>query len=208
MGAPPNFIAVNLAHPKGLLGRFACFLMNRHNRRMNAFARGLLGGGPGDRVLEIGFGGGPNLADVIPRVGRFTGIDRSADAVRWAASRFATTVHSGRARFIVGDVDDLPVTDREFTKVLTINTIYFWTSLDVAFTEIRRVLQPGGRVYIGFLPSSAMAPLGYPAHLWTLRSIQDVRDALSRANFEGLETAHPRSDDAWVVVSARRPEIP
>jgi hypothetical protein len=65
-------------------------------------------------------------------------------------------------------------------KVCTVNTVYFWKSLETGFTEIRRVLARGGRVVIGFLPKDGMARLNMPADIFTLRAPEDVIAALKK----------------------------
>ena len=71
--------------------------MNRHNARMNAFAVEMLALEPDDRVLEIGFGGGVTLPALMTGAGFVAGVDRSADAVSWASSKYARHIASGRA---------------------------------------------------------------------------------------------------------------
>ena len=61
----PRFVARQLSHPKGFLGRIFGRLMNRHNANMNAFAIRQLELTSSDRVLEIGFGGGVTLQRLI-----------------------------------------------------------------------------------------------------------------------------------------------
>ena len=149
---PPRFIARQLSCPSGLPGRIVGRLMNRRNARMNAFAVTQLELQPADRVLEIGFGGGVTLPTLIAVAGSVTGLDRSRDAVNLANARFSTAVKAGRAQFRVGVVESLPFESGHFTKVCTVNTVYFWKSLDQPFAEIFRVLAPRGRAVIGFLP--------------------------------------------------------
>jgi hypothetical protein len=100
---------------------------------MNAFAIKHLELQPADRVLEIGFGGGVTLPTLIAVAASVTGLDRSRDAVNLANARFSTAVKAGRAQFRVGVVESLPFDSGYFTKVCTVNTVYFWKSLDQAF---------------------------------------------------------------------------
>ena len=123
---PPRFIARQLSHPSGFIGRFIMGEMNRRNAKMNAFALEKLSLAPADRVLEIGFGGGVLLPALIQRAAFVAGLDRSQAAVDAAASRFAHAVTNQRAEFRFGDVASLPFAEALFTKVVTVNTVYFW----------------------------------------------------------------------------------
>jgi ubiquinone/menaquinone biosynthesis C-methylase UbiE len=111
---------------------------------------------PKDRVLEIGFGGGVALASLIEGAGFVGGVDRSRQMVELAKARFSQAVREGRADFREGSVESLPLETASFEKVCTVNTVYFWKTLDAGLAEIHRVLKPGGRAVVGFLPKEKM----------------------------------------------------
>ena len=199
----PRIVARHLSRPQGLFGRLIGFLMNRHNARMNAFAVKQLSLGPDDHVLEIGFGGGATLPALIAGAKFVAGVDRSADVVGWAKSKYAQAVAEGRAEFHEGHVETLPFTSASFGKVCTVNTVYFWKSLEAGFAEIRRVLVQDGRVVVGFLPKDRMARLNMPADIFTLRAPEDVIAALNKCGFGDVRVERPQPDTAWNVIVAR-----
>ncbi len=176
--------------------------MNRHNARMNAFAVKMLALKPDDRVLEIGFGGGVTLPALITGAGFVAGVDRSADAVSWATSKYASAVAAGRADFREGNVEALPFESAAFGKVCTVNTVYFWKSLEAGFAEIRRVLARGGRVVVGFLPKERVARLNMPSDISTMRAPDDVIAALKKCGFGGIRVERPQPDTPWNVIVA------
>lgn len=108
---PPRFIAEQLSHPRGLRGWLVRRGMNRGNARANAFALDQLALMPKDKVLEVGFGGGVNIERLLDQSASVVGVDRSKDAVAAADRRFATARSAGRARFLLGDVEALPLAD-------------------------------------------------------------------------------------------------
>ena len=179
-------------------------LMNRHNAKMNAFALQQLQLTPADRVLEIGFGGGLNLPHLIAGAAFVGGVDRSAAMVRRAQSRFRHAVAAGRADFREGVVEEIPFADASFGKVCTVNTVYFWRSLDAGFAEIRRVLAPGGRAVVGFLPREHMDRMGMPPDIFTTRAPDEVVGALERTGFADVRIERPAPSTAWNVVVASR----
>jgi arsenite methyltransferase len=200
----PRFIARQLARPKGSFGRLIAHLMNRHNARMNAFAIQLLQLTPSDRVLEIGFGGGVSLPTLIGGAGFVGGVDLSLDVISWAKGRFSEAVTAGRAEFRQGRAEALPFGTALFGKVCTVNTVYFWDTLDAGFAEIHRVLTPGGRVVVGFLPKSQMQRMRMPADIFTLRAPEDVIAALERLRFGGVRVERPEPSTPWTVIAASR----
>ncbi|HEY8711455.1 MAG TPA: class I SAM-dependent methyltransferase [Thermoanaerobaculia bacterium] len=201
---PPRFIAQQLSHPKGLLGRVIGVLMNKHNAKMNAFAIEQLQLTSTDRVLEIGFGGGATLPTLLARAGFVGGLDRSRDMVEAARARFARNVAAGHADFREGTVEALPFEAAAFNKVCTVNTVYFWHSLDAGFAEIHRVLAPGGRVVVGFLPKQHMDRMQMPIDIFTTRASEDVTTAIARAGFSRVTIERPQPNTVWNVVVANR----
>jgi hypothetical protein len=80
--------------------------------------------------------------------------------------------------------------------VCTVNTIYFWRSLDAGFAEIRRVLAPGGCVVVGFLPKEWMDRLGHSMDIFTSRTADDVIAALTASGFTRGARRATGADDA------------
>jgi ubiquinone/menaquinone biosynthesis C-methylase UbiE len=179
-------------------------LMNRHNARMNAFAVRELQLVSSDRVLEIGFGGGVTLPALMRTAAFVAGIDRSHDVVAWARRRFAEAITTGRAAFRQGSVEALPYETATFDKACTVNTVYFWTSLDAGFAELHRVLAPRGRIAVGFLPKERMERMGMPDDIFTTRAPQEIVAALTRAGFTEATAKRPDPRTAWTVVVASR----
>ena len=201
---PPRFIARQLSRPTGFFGRIMGRLMNRHNAKLNSYAVRQLELTPSDRVLEVGFGGGVSLPSLIASAAFVGGVDRSRDMVRRAKAMFSEAVSAGRADFREGNVEELPFEASSFGKVCTVNTIYFWSSLDAGFAEIRRVLLPGGRVVVGFVPKERMDRMGMPADIFTSRAPDDVVAALRKAGFSDVRIERPEPTTPWNVLVATR----
>ena len=177
-------------------------LMNKHNAKLNAFSVRQLALTPSDRILEIGFGGGVTLPSLIAGAAFVGGVDRSGDMVRQAKARFYEAVSAGRADFREGNVEKLLFETSSFGKVCTVNTVYFWSSLDVGFAEIHRVLSPGGRVVVGFLPKERIDRMGMPKDIFTSRAPDDIVAALVNAGFSGVRIERPKPATPWNVVVA------
>ena len=201
---PPRFIARQLSRPTGVGGRLIAWLMNRTNAAINVFAVQQLDLRPVDRVLEIGFGGGVTLPSLLKTSSFVAGVDRSPDVVSRATARFAQAVRAGRADFRVGTVEALPFEARSFDKVCTVNTVYFWSSLQQGFAEIRRVLTPSGRVVIGFLPKERMDRMEMPTDIFTSRSPDSITAALSETGFTNVRCERPTPETPWMVIVASR----
>jgi len=171
---------------------------------MNAFAIKQLELTPADRVLEVGFGGGVTLPSLITTAAYVAGVDRSPSMVQRANANFAEAVAAGRAEFRQGNVEALPFGTATFGKACTVNTVYFWTSLSVGFAELHRVLLPGGRLVVGFLPKEWMDRGGYPSDIFMSRTPEEVIDTLTEAGFHGVRVERPEPTTRSIVIVANR----
>lgn len=197
----PRFIAQQLSRPQGLLGRLIARMMNQRNAKMNVFAVQQLQIEPSDRVLEIGIGRGVTLPMLLERASFVCGVDRSCNVIHNATEHYSDAVNAGRALFRQGTVELLPCRAASFEKVCTVNTVYFWTSLEQGFAEIRRVLLPGGRVVVGFLPKERMDGMGLPADIFHTRTSESVVSAMMQAGFTEVCVERPMPDTAWNVIA-------
>ncbi len=184
-----KFLAAQLGRPSGFFGRHVILrLLNRVNVDDNALALDTLRLMPEDVVLEIGFGGGALLEDIarIVNRGHVSGVDVSPDAVGAGLSRFAKQVEAGRIDLTCGDVRQLPYGPATFTKVCTVNTIYFWPEPLQAFAEIRRVLKDDGLLVVCFTPRAEMQKLKSTRYGFTLYEPEEVRALIASAGFQNV----------------------
>jgi SAM-dependent methyltransferase len=194
---PPQFLVRRLAPqfalPSGWMGRLVGKFMNRNNRRMNAFTIDALTLRPTDRVLEIGFGGGLNLAPLVERVpeGHVVGIEPSEAMLEAARKVHAARIATGRLRVEQGAAERLPLTDGAFDAACTVNTIYFWKNAEAGAREIHRVLGAGGRLAVTLLPGDRMELLGFPREVFRFWSPQDVESLLRGAGFDSVRVEQP-----------------
>lgn len=202
---PPRFVAKQLSRPTGVGGKVIQLLMNRGNARLNRFAVAQLELQSSDRVLEIGFGGGVALPFLLSRARFVCGVDRSDDVIASARRRFSAAIGRGGADFRLGSVEALPFAPAAFDKVLTVNTVYFWTSLESGMDEIARIIAPSGRVVIGFVPKARMDRMNMPKDIFTPRSPGEVADSLTAAGFSQVEIRAPLGPERAMVATAVKP---
>jgi ubiquinone/menaquinone biosynthesis C-methylase UbiE len=112
---------------------------------------------PHESVLEIGFGKGRLLAELAARLahGRVTGIDPSELMERHARIRCRRWIERGRLRLVRGSSADLSAfANASFDAALAVHVVSFWEDPARDLREIHRVLRPGGRLVLGFLPDA------------------------------------------------------
>jgi SAM-dependent methyltransferase len=146
--------------PRGLLGQIVARVMRRSNAPLNLWMVELLAVEPGDRVLEVGFGPGVALAELLARAssGFVAGVDASELMVRQARARQANAMAAGRLELRQGDAGSLPYDDATFDTVCGTHVIYFWPDAVATVRELRRVLRAGGTLAIGYQEKEHMPP--------------------------------------------------
>ncbi len=143
--------AAQLANPEGAVGIAVAEWLNENNRQSNARTVVLLHLEPGSHVLEIGFGNGRIVPDVVAQAADvcYTGIDISPTMVAEATRFNAALIAAGRASFHLGSAERMPFADRSFDRAFSIGVIHFWRDPVGPLTEVRRVLRPGGVSLMG-----------------------------------------------------------
>jgi cyclopropane fatty-acyl-phospholipid synthase-like methyltransferase len=109
---------------------------------------GRLGLSSASRLLDLGCGPGGVLSFVVGLTGcRGTGLDLSASAVNCAAMRMASHGLTSSVTLLVADLyEALPLERHSFEAVMSLDVILHLSDRSQAFTEVARVLVPGGRL--------------------------------------------------------------
>ena len=187
-----KFIARQLAPPSGLFGRlFTARWLDKANARMNQLTLERLAIKPEDRLLEVGSGGGDLLERILStRQSEFVaGVDLSADMVRLVSRRLRSYIEAGKAEVGCGDIEALPYSDGEFTKLCSVNTLYFWRNPALALAECRRVLRPGGQILLCFNSREDLEAWPIHKHGFRVYEVAEVENLLRAAGFKTIEVA-------------------
>jgi SAM-dependent methyltransferase len=204
----PAFIQRQGRSPSGLLGHVVARVMAWETAADNARAVELLDLLPGDRVLDVGTGHGRTLGLLAARLpaGVAAGIDTSPVMLGLARRRNAGPIAAGRVEVRHGTSDDIPFPDESFTKALSVHTVYFWDPALPHLNEIRRVLEPGGRLVLGFRPAEdARFAAQYGGGLYRIRRRDEVEALLAEAGFELLDGTSCGCKRAMTYLLARKP---
>ncbi|MCR4860047.1 MAG: class I SAM-dependent methyltransferase [Bacteroidales bacterium] len=141
----------NTRKPEGLFGKMMVSGMNGGSHA--TLAKWALDKCPVPQegeIVDIGCGGGANLARVMERsrAARVTGIDYSPVSVAKSRKVNADAIKTGRCAVLEGNVAALPFRDGQFNLATAFETIYFWPDIENSFAEVRRVLTEGGMLLI------------------------------------------------------------
>ena len=96
-------------------------------------------------VLEVGFGTGLNLPHYPQTVTKVVGVDPSETSARLARKRIAASPF--QVEVIGLSAEKIPVADASFESIVSTFTLCSIPDVASALIEMRRALQPGGRLY-------------------------------------------------------------
>lgn len=139
----------------------------------------------GKDVLDIGCGGGALVRELAGRGGRLVGVEIFGEQLAAAVARDG----GSGARYLVGRAQALPLADGSVDVAIFMRTLHHVPPRELAqaLREARRVLRPGGVVYV----AEPLPEGDYFALTSLIEDETDVRraaqDALGKAASAGLE---------------------
>jgi SAM-dependent methyltransferase len=112
--------------------------------------------GPGDRLLDLGCGGGRHAFEAMRRGASVVALDADAAEIKDAAALIeamlsddqATRDNGGEGSALVSDGLALPFPDRAFDRVIAAEVLEHVRSDRLAMAELARVLRPGGTIAV------------------------------------------------------------
>lgn len=125
--------------------------MEHHHLSITQQTLGLMDLKPGQRVLDLGCGAGwasRLLAKVVgggEQPGQVVGLDVSDEMIRRAR---ANSTDYDNILFVVGSAQQVPWQEDFFDEVLSVESFYYYGDQGGALDELRRVMAPGGELYI------------------------------------------------------------
>jgi SAM-dependent methyltransferase len=189
-------IGRQLRHPSGFPGRLIGYAMAIANRQPNRIAIEALEVAPNDVVLELGFGPGRAVKELVSSTaaGRILGIDQSPIMLAQACRHNRRAIKTGRVELRNGRFDALPWPRESVDRILAVNTVYFFRKDAAEICEARRILRPGGRMAVYATDKSVMAR-------WRF-SGPDTREIFDRDDLMALLRAGGFKDDDIAISPA------
>lgn len=204
MSWPVRVISRTAARPHGWFGRVLARIWLTETAPINDHAVTLLDPRAGQHVLELGFGPGRTIGKLAERGATVTGVDISAQMLRVASRRNRRAIANETVSLHEGDGTSLSLPDGTCDGVLSVHNVYFWPDYSAVFTELARVLRPGGRLVLG-IRDPELPPTGKAdPEIYTFLSLDEIHRHLDAVGLTATVIRnHTVSEDAvWIVATA------
>jgi ubiquinone/menaquinone biosynthesis C-methylase UbiE len=148
-----SYFSEQARKPKGLFGRtMMSAIFNIGNARLNELINEAMSIQDNDQIFEIGFGTGKLIHMMASQIkqGLIEGVDFSDTMVSIAEKRNKSHILKGKVNIQKGDFNGIPLKNRHYDKVCSVNTIYFWENPEQTLERIAEILKPGGKLVLGF----------------------------------------------------------
>ncbi len=194
--------------PEGFLGKLMVSGMNSGHAKLADWGLSHLTTITPSEILEVGCGGGRNASELLKKYpsSKLTAIDYSEVSVEKAMLQNKKYIESGRCKVQKGDVSQLDLPIETYDLATAFETIYFWPGLDKCFSQVQKVLKPGG-LFMIVNESDGLdeTSLKYEKMIdgMTCHTVQEIQDSLKKAGFSKVKTDHHRSKP-WITVLAKK----
>jgi arsenite methyltransferase len=162
---------------------------------------------PGERVLDLGSGGGFDAflaARQVGPTGRVIGVDMTPEMIALARAN-AAKVGVDYVDFRLGDIEHLPVDDASVDVIMSNCVINLAPDKPAVFREAFRVLAPGGRlaisdmVAVGDLPAAiANDPAAYTGGIAGAAPVAELERMIADAGFQQVRVTVQAQSRAFV----------
>src|SRR6266436_1106329 len=151
---------------------------------------------PGEKVLDLGSGGGIDVLLSARRVGpggKAYGLDMTDEMLNLAReNQRKAGVHN--VEFLRGEIENIPLPDRAVDVIISNCVINLSADKDRVLAEAFRVLKPGGRLAVSdvVVRGEIPAAIRRSVELWIgcvagALEEREYRDKLARAGFEAID---------------------
>ena len=154
---------------------------------------------PGDRLLDLGCGTGwaSRRMARLAHAGDVVGLDVADEMLRRAEEASSAFRN---VRYVWGSAERIPEVDNAFSKVLSVESFYYYADQGKALDELRRVMAPGGKLFI-------LINL-YKDNHYSLRWVEELKvpvQALSEEEYKRLLQKHGFTDVQALRIPDRSP---
>ncbi len=207
MGLFKKFFA-QTKKPEGFLGKMMVGGMNSGHAKLADWGMSHLENISPLRIAELGCGGGRNAHELLKRYpqAKLSALDYSDQSVAKARKTNKDSIASGICSVLQGNVAALPFSAERFDLATAFETVYFWPGLERCFSEVYRIVKPGGIFMIcNESDGTDKTSVRFEKIIDGMKcyTAEQLAAALKTAGFSEIKTDHHPSKP-WITVLATK----
>lgn len=207
MGLFKKFVS-QTRKPEGFLGKMMLSSMNSGHAKLADWGISHLPQLSPEKAVDLGCGAGRNVGVLLEKFpGAYvTGVDYAALSVEKSRDYNKKAITAGRCDIQPGDVSDLKLPEDCFDLATAFETIYFWPGLERCFSQVAKVLKPGGYFLIcNESDGRDAAGLKFETIIDGMKThtAEEIEAALKAAGFSGIRSDHHPSKP-WITILAQK----
>ena len=207
MGLFRNYVG-QTRKPEGFLGKMMLSGMNSGHARLADWGFSRLPAITPEKAVDLGCGGGRNAGELLKMYpdAEVTAVDYSGLSVAKAREYNKDMIAAGRCTVQQGDVSALDLPEESFDLATAFETIYFWPGLEKCFTQVARVLKPGGILMIcNESDGTDAVGLKFEKIIDGMKNYtaEQIEAALKKAGFSEVSGSH-HPTKPWITVIAKK----
>jgi len=174
-----------LSSPSGENGIEVGKKMNASNIGMTKSSIQFLDLKDGNSVLELGHGNCGHLELILEASSgiKYFGLEVSETMFKEARNLNS----NGQAEFKLYDGQKIPFPNNFFNRIMTVNTIYFWSNLEELMNEIERTLKPDGIFILTYADKKFMQNLPFVGEKFKLFDKGDIQELVKKSDLKIID---------------------
>lgn len=163
--------------------------MNQSNAEMNRNTIRRIQSQPGDTGLELGMGNGHFIGELFdnhPGI-RYIGCDYSTEMIEATRQNNLQRVADGSVQLHLCHASGIPLENDSVDWMFTVNTLYFWDQPEAVRDELKRIVKPGGKIWITIRSKETMESYPFTRFGFRMYNKEDLHNLLEG---NGLHIVH------------------
>ena len=190
--------------PEGFLGEMMVNGMNGGHAKMADWGMSFIPRINPSDIVDLGCGGGRNAGALLKKYqgAVVTALDYSEVSVDKARIYNKDAVSKGKMFVVRGDVSDLKIPAEKYDLATAFEMIYFWPGLEKCFSEVSKVLKPGGLfLVVNESDGTDETSLKFEKIIDGMKchTPEAIRTAMETAGFKDIQIEH-HEKKPWIAV--------
>ncbi len=190
--------------PEGFLGEMMVNGMNGGHAKMADWGMSFIPRINPSDIVDLGCGGGRNAGALLKKYqgAVVTALDYSEVSVDKARIYNKDAVSKGKMFVVRGDVSNLKIPAEKYDLATAFETIYFWPGLEKCFSEVSKVLKPGGLfLVVNESDGTDETSLKFEKIIDGMKchTPEAIRTAMETAGFKDIQIEH-HEKKPWIAV--------